>query len=240
MGKYEINYCCGHGTVEKALFGKHDERQRRIEWLEKNLLCPDCYKEKMHKADVDTPKRVRVYNSVDQQFQYQVVVYGQLEQNKALLYKLGFSWGTLDDDFSTTPKKVLTRYAGYKDDEVFHLLEALSDFGYIIDAKSEVFANFIIKQPPAEKSLLSYEDWLKDNPMPTSFTIDKLGMKHGKGWQSRWNGKVYGRSGFYSYYLRTDGGEGEKHTLNDQDREDIVTWQSTVIEWERKKVRAGF
>ena len=38
----------------------------------------------------------------------------------------------------------------------------------------------------------------------------------------------------------TDGGEGEKHTLNDQDREDIVTWQSTVIEWERKKVRAGF
>jgi hypothetical protein len=40
MAKYEINYKCGHkGTVD--LYGKHKDRERKIEWLESDM-CPNC------------------------------------------------------------------------------------------------------------------------------------------------------------------------------------------------------
>jgi len=43
MAKYTVHYSCGHpGTVQ--LVGKESDRERRIEWLEREGLCPDCYK----------------------------------------------------------------------------------------------------------------------------------------------------------------------------------------------------
>ena len=42
MAKYTVNYNCGHtGTVE--LFGKTKIRYEKIEWMERNQICPDCY-----------------------------------------------------------------------------------------------------------------------------------------------------------------------------------------------------
>lgn len=43
MAQYDITYSCGHGGVER-LFGKHAERERRIAYLEKHGLCPECLK----------------------------------------------------------------------------------------------------------------------------------------------------------------------------------------------------
>ena len=42
MAKYEISHTCGHTrTVE--LFGKYEDRERKIEWLE-TQECPECAK----------------------------------------------------------------------------------------------------------------------------------------------------------------------------------------------------
>ena len=42
MAKYEISHTCGHTrTVE--LFGKYEDRKRKIEWLE-SQECPECAK----------------------------------------------------------------------------------------------------------------------------------------------------------------------------------------------------
>lgn len=44
MAKYEIKYLCGHsGTVQ--LFGKNEDRERKIKYYEFHYICPDCYKE---------------------------------------------------------------------------------------------------------------------------------------------------------------------------------------------------
>jgi hypothetical protein len=43
MAKYDVTYSCGH-TDRIALFGKERDRQHKIEWFERNGLCPDCYK----------------------------------------------------------------------------------------------------------------------------------------------------------------------------------------------------
>ena len=42
--KYDVNFSCGHeATIE--LFGKNEERHRRIDYLEKFGVCPKCYQE---------------------------------------------------------------------------------------------------------------------------------------------------------------------------------------------------
>ena len=50
MGKYDVTYSCGHtGTVD--LFGKNTERERKIAWMERECLCPDCYKAAKRKEE---------------------------------------------------------------------------------------------------------------------------------------------------------------------------------------------
>lgn len=64
MGKYTINYACGHGEYEKQLFGKTDSRDSYVEWAEKTIICPDCYKIKMREADKDTPLKAEIIVSM--------------------------------------------------------------------------------------------------------------------------------------------------------------------------------
>lgn len=46
MAKYEITHCCGHVRTYN-LFGKTDDRNRKIEWLE-SQPCPDCKREEQN------------------------------------------------------------------------------------------------------------------------------------------------------------------------------------------------
>jgi len=41
MANYTINYKCGH-SAQKELYGKLEERYKKIEWLQENCLCPEC------------------------------------------------------------------------------------------------------------------------------------------------------------------------------------------------------
>lgn len=41
--KYDVKMSCGH-TVTVNLYGKSEERERRIAWLEKYGLCHECEK----------------------------------------------------------------------------------------------------------------------------------------------------------------------------------------------------
>lgn len=43
MAKYDVTYACGH-TETVDLYGKTSERERKIEWMENNCVCPSCYK----------------------------------------------------------------------------------------------------------------------------------------------------------------------------------------------------
>ena len=43
--KYEVTFSCGHtGTVQ--LYGKGDERERKIRYFEEYGVCSACYKER--------------------------------------------------------------------------------------------------------------------------------------------------------------------------------------------------
>jgi hypothetical protein len=45
MGKQEVRYSCGHDGVLN-LYGPHKERDSKVAWLEREGLCPDCYRKK--------------------------------------------------------------------------------------------------------------------------------------------------------------------------------------------------
>lgn len=43
MAQYQVTFSCGH-TETVQLFGKIDDRYRKIEWYEEKGLCSKCYK----------------------------------------------------------------------------------------------------------------------------------------------------------------------------------------------------
>jgi hypothetical protein len=43
MANYDVTYSCGHDGVIK-LYGKHEDRTRKIEWMKDHQLCPKCAK----------------------------------------------------------------------------------------------------------------------------------------------------------------------------------------------------
>ena len=43
MAKYTITMSCGHDEV-KQLFGKSEDRERKIKYYEEYGLCEECYK----------------------------------------------------------------------------------------------------------------------------------------------------------------------------------------------------
>lgn len=42
--KYDVTYSCGH-TATVKLFGKTEDRERKLHWMETDGMCPDCYRE---------------------------------------------------------------------------------------------------------------------------------------------------------------------------------------------------
>ena len=42
--KYDVTYSCGH-TATVELFGKTEDRERKLHWKETDGMCPDCYRE---------------------------------------------------------------------------------------------------------------------------------------------------------------------------------------------------
>lgn len=43
MAYYKITYSCGHEGL-RELHGRQSDKQRTIEWLESEGLCPKCYR----------------------------------------------------------------------------------------------------------------------------------------------------------------------------------------------------
>lgn len=48
MAKYTVEFSCGH-TDTIDLVGPYEERYKKIEFFEREGLCPDCYKKKNKK-----------------------------------------------------------------------------------------------------------------------------------------------------------------------------------------------
>ena len=50
--KYDVTFSCGH-TQEVQIYGKAEERERKIKYFGKSGLCPECYKKKMNEENCE-------------------------------------------------------------------------------------------------------------------------------------------------------------------------------------------
>lgn len=57
MGKYNVVFKCGH-EEDVQLFGKHKDREKRIEWYEKEYDCSKCRTETYRKKMAETHNEV--------------------------------------------------------------------------------------------------------------------------------------------------------------------------------------
>ena len=57
--KYSVIFSCGHAE-EVQIYGKAEERERKIKYFGKSGLCPECYKKKMNEEKSENCEEVRM------------------------------------------------------------------------------------------------------------------------------------------------------------------------------------
>lgn len=215
MAKYTVTYSCGHdGVVE--LFGKIEERKKKIEYFEKNGLCSECYKKKMEEA---TKAEGLVFNA-------------------SILPRVDLSDGSylLNVWFSgdTKPLKDNIKAMGYKWCELGTTTESM------LSAKSSLFWNKVIKanslkgEVESEKELgvttfcVSQKFWNKVDCQIAAKAKKEWEEKHKKMAEfqkpepptiikgCKWNGVVYGKAGSYFIYPNN-----KKTSITDDDAAEI-------------------
>lgn len=55
--KYDVTFSCGH-TEEVQIYGKTEERERKIKYYGKSGLCSECYKKKMNEEIAENCEEV--------------------------------------------------------------------------------------------------------------------------------------------------------------------------------------
>jgi hypothetical protein len=91
MAKYTVNYACGHGSREIELFGKTDDRTRKIAWMEAHVSCSTCKKAERIAADNAAPRVANIHIS-GALMTVDVALEGQIEANKEPLRQRGWAW----------------------------------------------------------------------------------------------------------------------------------------------------
>lgn len=230
MAKYDINYACGHGIYTEQLYGKHTERDNKIAWLEANKVCPDCYKAKMAAQDAAAPKIATINLVPGAEPVLACEITGQIDVNKEALYALGYRWsdssagGVMGYFFMSRPNRVLALVAKVESEESgkawisarqreldalgYGLKIGLNDLDFAYLAKLVADRTDAADAKSQARAKLAAIEARDPKPEPSALfrRIEKIQAEKG----GKWNGKIYGRSGGYNFYV-----VNEKYTATD-------------------------
>lgn len=216
MAKYTIKMSCGH-EQEVTLFGKNSDRERKIHYFETQGLCKECYKKEMEEIAASQPFSLNI----------DILPYINNENGEILL----FMWF----DGNTKPYKDQIKEIGYtwqrkeNADNLFGLKYSNKMcWAKIVDVKDiekevKKAKEIGVERVVSKKNLLSelagsiamqlHNEWEKKNSAilelhrPEKPKLIK---------NSKWNWKVYGRSGNQSIYL-----DGDKVNITDEQAEEL-------------------
>lgn len=210
MAKYNINYACGHGSIEKQLYGKDSERRNYIAWAESNMVCPDCYKAKKLEEDKIAEKVATLCLVPALEPIISIEISGQIEENKESLYNLGYRWSDSTKDglfgyFSMNkPKRTLALLIKVESKEqmtydVAKHYKDLNTLGYVLKNNiNPIDVQYLLRQITEKQEK---DEIIKNDPKPEVSPlrkrIEKLEETSGK----KWNGKIYGKKGSYNFYV---------------------------------------
>lgn len=229
MAKYTVTYSCGHEAVVE-LFGKVEERKKKIEYFEKNGLCRECYKKKMEEA---AKAEGLVFNasilprvaSSDGSYLLNVWFSGDTKPLKDDIKAMGYKWGELE----TTTESMLSadRPSFFwnkvvKADDVKAEVEAAKELGVITFRANQKFWDKVDCQIATKAK----KEWEEKHEKITELKKPEPPAKI-KG--CKWNGVVYGKSGNYSIYPN-----GEKTSISDDEADELKAYLKKKEEYLQK------
>jgi len=233
MGKYKIEYQCGHSATVQ-LFGPQKERDRKIDWMQQGD-CPACWGEKQRAAEAEKPVTATVSLCFEQGGNLQIALTGGTMPLKEQIKKSGFRWveqtaGIIGFLSTKKPRKAWVKIIPLAGDLVSDqeaINQAISGLQDICpDMEIDIQINLIdmatlqgIRELEAERAAeKKAKDAEKAAEKPVAPDIVK-----GKG---NWNGKVYGLSGSQNIYLN-----GKQVKLTDEEAKELTVFTSDLKEW---------
>lgn len=228
MAKYTIKMSCGHtDTVE--LFGKHKDRERTIEYLEKQGLCKACYKKE---RQAQTEKEGFVFNATvlprisesDGDLLISVWFSGNTLPHKEEIKALGgYRWGeseSANNIFSTHYVPCWKKTVKLSElDEEIKKAKSIGATSAVLEAGLFASMNYSVALG-RQKKWQENKKQIDAIPKPTTPEIIK---------GHYWNGRVYGKSSHYCVYL-----DGEKTPITNKQEKEITAYLTAKEEYNKK------
>lgn len=232
--KYTVTYSCGHtGTVQ--LYGKTEERERKIKYYEEYGLCPECYKkqkqEENEKMGLVLCSTIEYELSRKGEIQVRLSFRGDTKLHKNEIKALGYRWTVLDDTqiLSTARPKMgwakIVPYECMKEEKEKALSigarEATMEEKEKLMQKNkfeEMLAAQILFKKQHGKELQKQQE---QEEKLTDLLKEEPDFIKGK----RWNQKIYGKAGNYSIYP-----DGEKINISDEQAETLKDYLKKLKE----------
>ena len=235
MAKYNITYSCGHeGTVQ--LFGKSEERERKIKYYEEFGLCAECYKKQ--KQEENTKLGLLIGGSVADtlsdkgEIQIRLFFAGDTLPYKEEIKALGYRWTAVDASQMAYMRKP---DMGWVKVVPYEHLEEEKEKAFAIGAKeAEISDRELENQKERYQEMLSEQKlFRKHNKKKLEAQkqlADLLPEKPECIRDGHWNEKVYGKAGRYSIYL-----DGNKVNISDEEAVGLEEYLGNMEKYRKKK-----
>ncbi|MGN0624595.1 MAG: hypothetical protein ACI4JA_11700 [Oscillospiraceae bacterium] len=225
MAKYEVKFSCGHtGTVE--LFGKTEERYRKLEYFERQGLCSECYKEMMSAQEAQTPLGVTVELDPYVDKCFTLVFTGDTKPVKDRIKALGFRWTEKSESSGMFGVLSTKSYFAWCKDvseqdlsaEQDKIKEAFPEIQFTKDYSDiDIAAYHKVQQQRAESEAIKQE---KISALEKPVKPDCLPDGY-------FNGKVYGKNR-YSVYV-----DNKKIDITEEEKQSIEEYAQKLAEYNK-------
>jgi hypothetical protein len=247
MAKYTINYACGHGSHVEQLYGKSEDRERRIEWEEANRVCPDCYKAQRLAADEAAPAKATIRPLCNgAAVKLRVEVAGKVERNKDALAALGIKRrpksGGFMDMMSSREKWFCGLEIAIESPDEFvargmALQESLAKLGYEVTADMDPMSVdlalaiefFRSRDAKLAARAAAVAAVAETDPKPAACPWQVRTRKICNETGGKWPAKFYGRPGCWCMYIADT-----KYPVSDEEYAGLTARNKAVKEWQAR------
>jgi len=235
MAKYNITYSCGHeGTVQ--LFGKSEERERKIKYYEEFGLCTECYKKQKQEENAKLGFLIggSVADTLSGKGEIQICLSfaGDTLPHKEEIKALGYRWTAVDASQMAYMRKP---DMGWVKVVPYEHLEEEKEKAFAIGAKeTEISDRELANQKERYQEMLSEQKLFrkrnKKKLEAQKQLADLLPEKPECIRDGHWNEKVYGKAGRYSIYL-----DGNKVNISDEEAVGLEEYLGNMEKYRKKK-----
>ena len=230
MAKYNITYSCGHeGTVQ--LFGKSEERERKIKYYEEFGLCTECYKKQKQEENAKLGFLIggSVADTLSGKGEIQICL---SLPHKEEIKALGYRWTAVDASQMAYMRKP---DMGWVKVVPYEHLEEEKEKAFAIGAKeAEISDRELANQKERYQEMLSEQKLFrkrnKKKLEAQKQLADLLPEKPECIRDGHWNEKVYGKAGRYSIYL-----DGNKVNISDEEAVGLEAYLGNMEKYRKKK-----